>query len=75
MFCYIIFDIFASELINLEIKYLYMYLFGRSCSTWIWSLSKLLSILGMEIIPHAFLSASRILLSTPSCKEAIEAFL
>ena len=68
MFCSIMFWIFASKLINFEINYPYMYRFSISYNTWIFSLSKVLSILGMSIMPHAFLSASRILLSTLSLK-------
>ena len=68
MFCNIMFWIVASELMNLEIKYLYMYGFGRSCNTWIWSLSTVLSMLGMAIKPHELPSSYRILLSTLSLK-------
>ena len=68
MFCNIMLWILASELINLEINYPYMYHFGRSCNTWIWSLSKALSMLGIAIIPHVLPSPSRILLSTLSLK-------
>ena len=68
MFCNIMLWIVASELINLDINYPYMYFFGRSCNTWIWSFTKVLSMLVMAIIPHAFISASRILLSTISLK-------
>ena len=63
MFCNIMFWIFAYELVKFEIKYPYMYRFGTSCNTWIWSLSKVLSMLGTVIIPHELPSSSRILLS------------
>ena len=66
MFCNIMFWVVASELIDLEIRYPYIYLFVRSCNTWIWSFSRVLSFIGIEIIPHALSSASRILLSTLS---------
>ena len=68
MFCHIIFWVVANELINFDMKYPYMYRFGRLCSTWIWSLSKVLSMIGMEIMPHALPSVSRILLSPLSLK-------
>ena len=68
MFCNIMFWVLASELINFEIKYPYMYFFERSCNTCKWQLSNMLSMLGMAIIPHLLTSASRILLSTLSLK-------
>ena len=68
MFCNIVLWVDASELIEFEINYPYMYIFGRSFNTWIWSLSNVLSILGMAIIPHALTSSSRALLSPLSLK-------
>ena len=68
MFCNIMFCIFATELINFEIKYPYIYRFGRSCDTWIWSLSEVISMIGMEIMPYALTSASMILLSMLSLR-------
>ena len=53
MFCNIVFWIVAAELINFEIKYPYIYLFGISCNTWIGSLSEMISMICMYIIPHA----------------------
>ena len=68
MFCNIMLWIDASELINFETKYPYMHRFGISCNTWIWSSSKVFSMLVMAILPHALLSTSRIMLSTLSLK-------
>ena len=68
MFCNIMFKIVASELINFEINYPYMYLFGRSSNTWMRSLSNVILILGMAIMPNALPSGSRIFLSTLQLK-------
>ena len=68
MFCNIMLCIVASELINCEIKYLYMYCFGRSCNTCIWSISKVILMIGMTIMPQKLPSASRIPLSALSLK-------
>ena len=63
MFCNTMFWIVGSELIKFETKYPYMYYFGISYNAWIWTLSKLISMLVMSIMPHAFPSAYRIMLS------------
>ena len=60
------FWIVASELINFDIKYTYMYCFGRLCNTWIWSFSKVLAMTVMAMLPHALPLAFRILLATLS---------
>ena len=63
MFCNTMLWIVASELIDFEINYPYMYRFGRLCNTRIWSLSKVFSMLGTTTMPYALYSSSSIILS------------
>ena len=68
MFCDIMFWVVASELIKFDIKYPYMYHFGVSCNTCIWSLSMVFSMIVIEIMPHVLLLSSNIILSMLSFK-------
>ena len=73
MFCHIMFWIFASGPIGFDIKYPYMYHSDRSCNIWIYSYSKVTSMVGIEIIPRAFPSVYRVMLSM--LRKVVEAFV
>ena len=53
----------ASEPIDFEINYHYIYCFERSCDTQVYSFSKVVSMTGIAIIPHILPSVYRIISS------------
>ena len=61
MVCNIVLCIVASEPLDFGIEYPYMYRFGIFCNIWIYLLSKVLSMIGIEIFPPEFTSVYTVL--------------
>ena len=61
MVCHIMIWIIVSEPIEFGIKYLYMYCFQILCDVWIQSLSNVISMIGITIIPPVLPSVYQVL--------------